>query len=314
MKAMWISLATSLITACMIVASPAQTTTPQPFPPPGVEWVVEEITDGSVPPEIVTDNRPLARNGLPDGRVATSKGDIAKAWYSEPTTRYRHGVLGDSVEAGALKVVNDRGETYTYRLPSSEVFEDITPRLADLDNDGRTEVITILSSVTQGASVAVFKLNGNAFIKVGQSRFIGQENRWLNIAETGRITGSGRPEIAVVTTPHLTGVLRFYSYRNGDLQLLASAEGYSNHVNGSRELRLSKLADVDGDGRDDLAIPSLQRNELVIVGVLGSQFAVRSRVRLPARINRAIGTREVSGRTEFVLGLDNGKIYSVGLK
>ncbi|MEO0327247.1 MAG: hypothetical protein AAF217_01485 [Pseudomonadota bacterium] len=274
-------------------------------------WVVEEITDGSVPDEIVVDERPLAENGLPDGRVAVGTGDIVEAWYSEPTTRYAHAVLGDGIEAGALKVRDKFGVIHTVRLPSTEVFEDITPRLADLDLDGRTEVITILSSQTAGASVAIFQLNGNAFIKIAQTSFIGRSNRWLNIAEIDNFGANRRPDIAFVVKPHLTGELLFFRFRNGILARIAAAPGFSNHFIGSNELRLSTVMDVNKNNIPDLILPSLSRNQLVMVGMNGSRFAELGRVDMPAAINRAIGTRTVDGTEEILVGLDNGKIYAV---
>ena len=185
---------------------------PPDLNPLQTEWVVEEITDGSIDPAIVPDERAIAENGLPDGRVTTGTGDIAEAWYTEPTTRYGHAVLGDGIEGGALKIRTNRGEVFTFRPPSTEVFEDIAPRLADLDLDGRTEVITILSSQFEGASVAIFHLNGNAFIKIAQTPFIGTSNRWLNIAEIDNFGGNRRPDIAIVVTPHLAGVFAILSF------------------------------------------------------------------------------------------------------
>ena len=181
-------------------------------------------------------------------------------------------MLGDATEAGALKVKTQFGEIYTFRLPSTEVFEDIAPRLTDLDRDGRTEVITILSSRSDGASVAVFHLNGNAFVKIAQTPFIGTPNRWLNIAEIDHFGGNRRPDIAFVVTPHLAGILQFYRFRNNRLVRIAGAAGYSNHFIGSNELRLSAVADVNRNGIPDLVIPSLARNELVIIGLTGSSL------------------------------------------
>jgi DNA/RNA endonuclease YhcR with UshA esterase domain len=275
------------------------------------QWEVREITDGSVPVSIVPDERAIAPNGLPDGRITTGNGTIVEAWYSEPTTRYAHAVLGDGVEAGALKIKNSRGEIYTFRLPSTEVFEDIAPRLADLDRNGTTEVITILSSQSGGASIAIFGLNGNAFTKIAQTPFIGRSNRWLNIAEISNFGGSRRPDIAAVITPHLAGVLQFYRYRNGVLARVAQARGFSNHYIGSNELRLSTVADVNNNGIPDLILPSLRRDELLMVGTKRGRFEELARVRLPARIDRAIGKRKVNGQSEFIVGLDDGKIYSV---
>lgn len=275
------------------------------------QWVVEEITNGSIPAAIVPDKRPLARNGLPDGRVATGTGDISAAWYSEPTTRYRHAVLGDGVEAGALKIKNSRGETFTFRLPSTEVFEDITPRLADLDGNGTTEVIAILSSKNKGASIAVFGLTGNAFNKIAQTPYIGRSNRWLNIAEISNFSGNRRPDIAAVITPHLAGILQFYRLQNGKLVKISQDSGYSNHFIGSNELRLSTVIDVNSNGIPDLVLPSLSRRGLLMVGTQKGKFTKLASIALPARIDRAIGSRVVDNKPEIVVGLDNGKIYRI---
>ena len=302
----------AIFLANTVVAYAQTSQIPETQNPLRPQWFVEEITDGSVPQDIVPDTRAIAPNGLPDGRVTTGTGDIVEAWYSEPTTRYAHAVLGDGVEAGALRVKNQRGEVYTFRLPSTEVFEDIAPRLADLDRDGRTEVITILSSQSAGASIAIFRLNGNAFNKIAQTPFIGRSNRWLNIANINNFGGNRRPDIAFVVTPHLAGILQFYRFRNDRMVRIAQAAGFSNHFIGSNELRLSTVADVNGNGIPDLILPSLARNELVIVGVRQQQqFAELERIALPARINRAIGIREKDGRSEFLVGLDDGKIYAV---
>ena len=306
---------TFLLLATFCVQASAQSQNlPSTLNPLAPQWIVEEITDGSVPVSIVPDARAIAENGLPDGRITTGTGNIVEAWYSEPTTRYGHAVLGDGIEAGALKIKNARGETYTFRLPSTEVFEDIAPRLADLDRNGTTEVITILSSQSDGASIAVFGLNGNAFTKIAQTPFIGRSNRWLNIAEINHFGGNRRPDIAAVITPHLAGVLQYYRFRNGRLVRIAQAAGFSNHFIGSNELRLSTAADVNKNGIPDLILPSLARNELVMVGTERNQFKELARVTLPARINRAIGARDNDGALEFLVGLDNGKVYVVKLQ
>ena len=281
------------------------------------QWSITEITDGSVPVEIVADTRELAINtypeALPDGRIATivNTDDIASAWYSEPTGRYTHGVLGDAIEAGALKIKTPRGETRTFRLPRTEVFEDLTPRLADLDGDGRTEIITILSSVTQGASLAIFGVSGNALVKKAQSNFIGRSNRWLNIAEFAKFTKSFSPEIALVLTPHIGGTLQFYKYQNSALFLVVSARSFSNHVIGSTELRLSAQTDLDSNGSADLAIPSADRRSLIVLGFTTSGLKELARIALPAAIDKAIGVEGTGNSTRFFVGLEDGKIYAV---
>ena len=93
---------------------------------------------------------------------------VFSAKYVEPTTRYAHGVLGDAVEWGALSLTIDGcpqsaqacPRTVTYRLPEDRVFEDIAPRLVDVDCDGFDEVVVIETQVNRGASLAVYGAQG----------------------------------------------------------------------------------------------------------------------------------------------------------
>jgi hypothetical protein len=76
---------------------------------------------------------------LPLSRVVRGNRDIAVAWLAGPTDRYRHGVLGDDLEATRLVVETRSGKRLQVDLPLRRVFEDLEPRLADVDGNGRTK-------------------------------------------------------------------------------------------------------------------------------------------------------------------------------
>lgn len=199
---------------------------------------------------------------LPDGFVATAQtGDIRKAWYGRPTGRYGHGVLGDAIEGGSLVVVTGDGRKREFVLPENQVFEDITPRIRDLDGDGANEVVTIRSSLTGGAAVAIYGLSGDGKLaERGASSENGRPNRWLNIAaiiadDTGKATIYG------VRTPHIGGRLFSLAYADGAVSEKDDiATDVSDHVIGSRELGLSATIDL-GDG-EELVLPSQDRTRL----------------------------------------------------
>ena len=98
---------------------------------------------------------------------------IAAARYDDPTTRYAHGVLGDAIEHGTLVLETDAGRTVRVILPESRVFEDIEPRLADLDGDGNPEVIVAESDAARGARLAVYGTDG----LIAANEFIGTRFR-----------------------------------------------------------------------------------------------------------------------------------------
>lgn len=273
--------------------------------------VVEKLDAAKYPLEIIVDPRPAAENGLPDGKIATSKGNIVAAWYSEPTRRYGHGILGDKIEAGALKVKTSRGRILTYRLPSTEVFEDITPRMIDLDRNGTVEVITIRSSLSKGAAITVYGLTGNVLVQKSTTLPIGRSHRWLNIAGISNFSRTKTLEIAAVITPHIGGKLRFYKYISGRLVKIAAASGFSNHVIGSGEQRLSAVADFDGNGTPDLALPSANRRTLYIISLSGLDMRLLAEAKLPAPIDKAIKSEGRGKKTRFIVGLEDGNVYSV---
>lgn len=273
--------------------------------------VIEKVDAGSYPAEIVVDPRKPSENGLPDGKVSTTKGDIVAAWYSEPTERYKHGILGDRVEGGSLKIINALGRTIIFRLPRGEVFEDITPRIVDLDRNGTMEVITIRSSVTKGAAITIYGLNGELLVQKATTPFIGRSHRWLNIAGISNFSRSKTLEIAAVITPHIGGTLRFYKYSHGKLLRRATASGFSNHVIGSQEQRLSAVLDFDGNRTPDLALPSADRRSLFVMGLTGNGMVLLAEAQLPSPINKAIALKGKGKDVQFIVGLEDGSVYSV---
>ena len=191
------------------------------------------------------------------------------------------------------------------------MFEDRYPRLADLDGDGTVEVITIRSSVTRGASVTVYGLQDNALVEHASTGFIGRANRWLNVAGIAGFLGGSGQQIAVVQTPHIGGTLFVYQFTDGVLGLVGRLRGFSNHVIGSTEMRLSATADVNADGRPDLALPSSDRRRLRMVGFADGALAEFGAVTLPGRIDKAIAVTGAGAAVRFTVGLDNAEVYDI---
>ncbi|AXI47388.1 VCBS repeat-containing protein [Sulfitobacter sp. SK012] len=158
---------------------------------------------------------------------------LSSARYTEPTTRYPHGALGDETEFGALELsYGSSGSVFTIRLPSARVFEDIEPRLVDIDGDGRDEALTIESHQNEGARLAIY--NGGGLIAA--TPYIGRRFRWLAPIGAADLDGDGHVEIAYIDRPHLAKTLRIWRYIDGALTEVASLGGLTNHRFGAHAI------------------------------------------------------------------------------
>lgn len=232
----------------------------------------------------------VAQERLPGGGVAEATG--LRAWYAEPTKRYAHGILDDAIEAGSLIAEWD-GKTYRYDLPDDSVFEDITPRLVDANGDGQLEILTIKSYLTRGSTIALYGIQDDTLVPLAEATPIGAPNRWLNPAGVADYNGDGRPEIAVIRTPHIGGILILYHWdgHSPTIVELARKSGYSTHAIGSTELQIALTADWNGDGIMDLLLPRQNRTDIVPVFMVGNHFTEGDTYRM---------RREVTGRLEMM--------------
>lgn len=237
---------------------------------------------------------------LPDGYVGTAEsGDIRRAWYGRPTDRYAHGVLGDAIEGGSLVVAMDDGTQKEFVLPEYQVFEDITPRIHDLNFDGSNEVVTIRSSQTGGAAVVVYGLSNGELVEVAASNENGLRNRWLNIVGVLPQKSNSTSAIYFIRTPHINGRLNRLDIGKNDFQDVdLQQNNFSNHVIGSRELGLG-LMDLTGKPR--MLIPSQDRQTLR--QVIGPQISIP----LPGTTNHAL----IPLGTSLITATQNGDLVVI---
>lgn len=151
--------------------------------------------------------------------------EITAAHYGEETTRYAHGVLGDAIEYGRLEMTLADGTRLAITLPQDRVFEDLAPRLVDMDGNGSREVITVESSQTGGARLAIYDEKGLH----SATPHIGQRNRWLAPIGAADLDGDGHVEVAYIDRPHLAKTLRVWRFEKGKLTEVASKTGLTNH-------------------------------------------------------------------------------------
>ncbi len=208
---------------------------------------------------------------VPDGSTVLGGNSLLYS-YSNPTERYPHGALGDPVEWSGLVAgpVDYVREVDRIRLADDEVFEGLFPLVADLDGDGRDEIVTTVSGQDTGARLVVFRYDDDGLRRIASSAPIGSRNRWLHQIAVAPFGPEGEIEIAVVRTPHIGGIAQFYRLEGDRFDLVASAAGgYMSHVNGSRNLDQAVSGDFDGDGMIELLVPSRDQQSLIALRRIG---------------------------------------------
>jgi len=165
--------------------------------------------------------------------IATPPNQILRAEFIEPTERYDHGVLGDAIEWGAMRVTFDacpgcdgarQIRQTIIRLPESRVFEDLAPRIIH-DEFGLTAIMVVETDLRLGARLAIYSEDR----LYHATPFIGQAHRWLAPIGAADLDGDGVPEIAYVEKPHLSKVLKVWRFTEAGLALVAEKSGLTNH-------------------------------------------------------------------------------------
>jgi hypothetical protein len=252
----------------------------------------------------------LPDGALPDSKVAVGQHDIARAWLAEPTDRYDHGILGDKIEANALVIEMRDGKQQTVRLRSDAVFEDLQPRIADLDGDGHDEVLVVKSYLKRGSALAIVGERRGKYEIVAETPPLGAPHRWLNPVGIADFTGGGKTDFALVRQPHAVGALEIWSWQDDRLQKVAEIDDASNHIVGTRALDMSVVADFDGDGIADIAVPSFDRSRLRIISFAGGPHDIAN-VALPAKAVTNLGLIKGVTTSAVALGLADGSLVLI---
>ncbi|MGR3289823.1 MAG: VCBS repeat-containing protein [Paracoccaceae bacterium] len=164
---------------------------------------------------------------------ATPPNIITKAEYTDPTTRYDHGILGDAIEWGGLRLTvdlcpgcaNSQIREFSLQLPDNRVFEDIAPRLVELSDETGPVVMVVETDLALGARLALYDDTG----LISATPFIGRTHRWLAPIGAADLDGDGQVEYAYIDRPHLARTLRIWRMQDGALTPVADLPGFTNH-------------------------------------------------------------------------------------
>lgn len=210
-----------------------------------------------------------AEQRLAHSQLVAGRHDFAFAWLAAPTTRYPHKSFGSAAHAGALHLLIRSADgsllKRVYTLPLNRVFEDLAPRLVDLDGDGRDEVVLVESDLLRGAALVVLGLRDPAgtpprdakrgtrpaaedMAELARGPYMGTPLRWLKPVGVGDFDGDGHLDVASVSTPHVGGELVLHRYRPPRLEAFARITDVSSHRMGSVEQQFGLVVPPTGAG------------------------------------------------------------------
>jgi len=242
-----------------------------------------------------------ALNALPDGRIVSDNDGLIYL-FTNPSTDYAHGILGDAYEASTVRVFDSTDDFKTVtRIDTSQdnVIESLYPIIYDLDQDGSNEIIVTLSNSSDGARIAVFDLSGDL---VAEGPSIGTGMRWRHQLAAGPFGPDGEIELVDVLTPHIGGIVEFYRLQDGRLNIVTKIKGYSSHQIGSRNLDMAIAGDFDNDGQIEVIVPDQGFTKLGIIKHSPKGAGVISNIDIGGKLSTNISVAEGSSKN-LILGV-----------
>jgi hypothetical protein len=244
--------------------------------------------------------------GVPDARLMLDQNDQI-ILFTDPTTEYKHGILGDTIEATSITIINTSKvpfEIDKIEITPGRVIEGLYPILADINYDGIQDIIVTESDSKNGAQISVYNLTGE---KLAQGPSIGTGFRWRHQLAVAPFAPNGELQLVEVLTPHIGGVVQFYKLEGRELRIVTKLKGYSSHVIGSRNLDMAVAADLDSDGHIELILPSQSLTELGVIQRTEQGAELDWGISLNGKINTNIAvTKNNNGNLTMGIGLQDG--------
>ena len=252
----------------------------------------------------------LPTDALPGSHVALGSGRIARVWLADPTKRIEDSPIGPWV-AGTLVLEDNTTEQYRLELPLNQAFEDLRPRIADIEGNGEQTVFVVRSGIEEGAALIALRLEGEGLLRIAaETPPAGRPQGWLNPVGIADFTGDGRKLVAAVASPDLGGELQLWDFTGHAFKRRFSVPGVSNHLPGSAIVDMAVVGDFEANQSASIALPDAARKVIRILSFWHGEVAEPADVRLPAPVvTEIVGIAGALGaRPMLLMGLEDGEL------
>ncbi len=213
----------------------------------------------------------------PYARLAmNSRGQVAL--YANAAVRARS---GNAMAAKALLVVEAReGQIRILTrtdLTGEDTYTGIGPFWADIDGDGREDLVTSVSRDPLEERLRVHLWDDDGIRQEVDSQPSGQGEISRRPFSAGPFHCSGQIEIAAMSMSRAGGAIEFFRYTGDALEHSADLQGFGANEVFSRNLDQTAAGDFNGDGRPEiLALDASGRGVVAIErGAMDAAFAWR---------------------------------------
>jgi len=210
----------------------------------------------------------LSIEALTDTRILVDETDRLLI-LTQPTNRYNHGILGDELEASAITLIETEPElrvVQTISVEAPEVIEGLSPIWADIDNNSLRDIIVTLSNNQSGSRIVAYREDGTT---LAESSPIGLAHRWRHQIAVAGFEADKPPLLVDIRTPHIGGIVEFFQFKDGRLEVIKEYRGFSSHSIGSRNLDSAIAGDFNNDGIAELLAPDQPHTNLGVVSIEG---------------------------------------------
>lgn len=215
---------------------------------------------------------------LPDSRITIgdldADGALEAVLLTRPSDESSPGRLGDDLEAQGVAVFSWNGRIIDledeFTLRPGEFFEDLTPVLADVREEGGDEVVLTVSQEGKGSMIVILSYAGGRLREVHRSPD-DRKGRYMQVLGASVLGDSQRKLILAVSGPSASGDLE--AFRTDLAATRLSFDGtISTHIEGTRILETALIGDFNGDGEREIIAPDEDRQSISMFMLRKNRF------------------------------------------